>query len=68
MKEIEFHPDSDIKDASAIKVLNISAPALMETGALNGKITCSAEIEVVNDLSEVSLANFVLALWTRMVQ
>ncbi len=62
VKEIEFHSDSDIKDASAIKVLNISAPALMETGALNGKITCSAEIEVVNDLSEVSLASCYLAL------
>lgn len=62
VKEIEFHSDSDIKDASAIKVLNISAPALMETGALSGKITCSAEIEVVNDLSEVSLASCYLAL------
>ena len=62
VKEIEFNPDSDIKDASAIKVVNISAPSLMETGAISGKITCSAEIEIVNDLSEVNYATFELAL------
>ena len=62
VKEIEFHPDSDITDASAIKVVNISAPSLLKTGALSGKITCSAEIEVVNDLGEVDDANCKLAL------
>lgn len=62
VKEIEFHPESEIKDASAIKVVNISAPSLMETGATIGKITCSAEIEIVNDLSEVKFATFNLAL------
>jgi len=62
VKEIEFHPESEIKDASAIKVVNISAPSLMETGALSGKITCSAEIEIVNDLGEVNFAIFKLAL------
>ena len=55
VKEIEFDPSSDIQDASAVKVVNISAPALVETDAVYGYMTSSAEIEIVNDLGEVNV-------------